>query len=59
SRKTDWIQMTEQQRTNLYKRFRRHNDRGTKQMISTDGETTVVTPRTNGRNPGQRKRNIN
>jgi len=59
SKKSTWIKMTEQQRTNLYKRFRRHIDINTKYITSTDGQTTVVAPRTNGRKPGQRKRNIN
>ena len=53
--KTDWITMTEQQR-----RYRKFAAKDTGLVVSSDGQSTVVAPKTNGRKPGQqRKRKIN
>ena len=60
STKTDWITMSEQQKTNLFRRFRKHVAKDSELAVSADGCSTVVVPRTNGRKPGpQRKRKIN
>ena len=58
--KTDWITMTEQQKTNLFRRYRKFVAKDTGLVVSSDGQSTVVAPKTNGRKPGpQRKRKIN
>lgn len=57
--KTDWICMTDEQQTNLFKRYRKFVAKDDRYVVSTDGQSTVVAPRTNGRKPGQRKRKIN
>ena len=58
--KTDWITMTEQQKTNLFRRYRKFIAKDSDLVVSTDGQSTVVAPKTNGRKPGpQRKRKIN
>ena len=55
--KTDWIKMTEKQlRSNHFRRFRLYVHCYEKKVISTDGMTTVIAPKTNGRKPGQTKR---
>ncbi|MES9880449.1 MAG: hypothetical protein ABW185_06150 [Sedimenticola sp.] len=57
--KTDWLQMTEQQRTKLFARFRQYIIKVPGFVTSTDGHSTVVAPKTHGRKPGQRKRKVN
>lgn len=57
--KEDWIDMTEQQRTNAYKRYRQFVVKDDKIVISTDGRSAVIAPRTDGKKPGQRKRKVN
>lgn len=58
--KTEWIQMSEQQKTNLFKRYRKYVAKNSDLVVSSDGQSTVVAPRTNGLKPGpQRKRKIN
>ena len=58
--KTDWITMTEQQKTHLFRRYRKFVAKDTGLVVSSDGQSTVVAPKTNGRKPGpQRKRKIN
>ena len=57
--KTEWISITDNQRQILYKRFRLHKPEVSGMMTSTDGQTSIVPPKTNGKKPGQRKRKIN
>ena len=58
--KTDWITMTEQQKMNLFRRYRKFIAKDSDLVVSTDGQSTVVAPKTNGRKPGlQRNRKIN
>ena len=54
--KTDWISLTDKQKVNIYNRIRHHVPKEGTQVTLTDGKTTVLAPRTNGRKPGQRKR---
>ena len=57
--KSTWIDMTEQQRTNLYRRYRQYVTSDNRTVTSTDGRSTVVAPKTGGKKPGQRKRKVN
>ena len=57
--KTEWLTMTLPQRQNLFKKFRQYKVANSRLVISSDGLSTVVAPRTNGKKPGARKRNIN
>lgn len=54
--KTDWIKLTPDQKTNHFRRFRSFVPSDGKMVTSTDGKTTVLAPKTNGRKPGQVKR---
>ena len=57
--KATWMDMYDQQRTTLYRRYRQFVVKDQNLVTSTDGRTTVVAPKTNGKKPGQRKIKIN
>ena len=48
--KSEWIDMTQQQRTNLFRRYRQYNVKDGKFVTSTDGHNTVVAAKTGGKN---------
>lgn len=56
--KTNWVSMTQEQRTRHYKKFRNYQFSDTGLMTSTDGQSTIVAPKTLGKKPGQRKRKV-
>ena len=57
--KTDWVSMTNDQRTRHYSRFRNYKVIHPSIVTSTNGLATVVAPKTHGKKPGQRKRKVN
>ena len=57
--KTQYVTMTDQQRQKLFNRFRRHPIQKPGFLTSTNGQSTIVAPRTHGKKPGQQKRKIN
>ena len=57
--KTAWVSKTPEERQRLVKRFRNFVPKDNKTVTSTDGQTTVIPPRTHGKKIGQRKRKVN
>lgn len=57
--KLHWIAMTDQQRNQLYKKYRSFAIKVDRIVISSNGQSSVVAPRTDGKKPGQRKRKVN
>ena len=57
--KTAWTTKTTEERQRLYRRFRNYVPPDKKTVTSTDGQTTVVKPRSLGKKIGQRKRKVN
>ncbi|XP_060592163.1 uncharacterized protein LOC132746904 [Ruditapes philippinarum] len=57
--KSVYVDMTDEQRRKHFVRFRRHPYQKPGYMTSTDGQSTIIAPRTHGKKPGQRKRKIN
>ena len=57
--KLEWLGMSELQRNNHYTKLRKYVNRDGRIISSTDGQTQVLGPTTNGKKPGQRKRKVN
>ena len=57
--KTDWVNKTDVQREKAFRRFRKFVFIPKNVMISTDGQTEIIAPRTFGKKINQQKRKIN
>lgn len=51
--KTEWVSKNNDQRNKLYQRFRKFVTKDKKYVTSTDGQSTVVAPKTLGKKPKQ------
>ena len=57
--KVQWMEMTAQRKDNLYRKFRSFVENSERVSKSSDGQSTVLKPRTNGKKIGQVKRSNN
>ena len=57
--KTDWVSKTTSQREKAFRRFRKYFVPPKNVMISTDGCSEIIAPRTHGKKLGEKKRKIN
>ncbi|XP_052778803.1 uncharacterized protein LOC128216276 [Mya arenaria] len=57
--KTDWVTMTLEQRSRHFSKYRNYLFTNPRLLTSTNGQVTIVAPKTLGRKPGQRRRKVN
>ena len=57
--KTEWVEKSVEQRNRLYRKFRAFIPGRDHLLLSTDGCNEIVAPKTRGKKPCQRKRQIN